>query len=73
MLPCDSGAGGWCAQRQENVKEADGKEIWAKKVQAVHLQNSGGTPGAQVLHWGLLSTFSTTQCDVLVSRSTIMH
>lgn len=48
MLPCDTGAAGGCAQRQVNVKEA-GKEIWAKKVQAVHLQNAGGTPGAHVL------------------------
>lgn len=40
------------------VKEAGGKEIWAKKVQIVHLQNSGGTPGAHVLYWGLLGNFS---------------
>lgn len=39
------------------MKEAGGKEIWAKKVRGVHLQNSGGTPGAHVLYWDLLGNF----------------
>lgn len=64
VLPCDTGAVGWCAQRQVNVKEAGGKEIWAKKMQAVHLQNSGGTPGAHVLYWGLLGNFFSRSAGV---------
>lgn len=70
VLPCDTGAVGWCAQREVNVKEAGGKEIWAKKVQGVHLQNSGGHQGHMCCVGVSLATFSS---GLLAFRSTRMR